>query len=68
MEDQDRIREKLDEVKRQLDWDNATGSARKWWEAFEEENKDRASLLLLLAEELAVRKATISEVFMAYVY
>jgi hypothetical protein len=65
---EDRIRRKLDEVKRQLDWDNATGSARKWWEAFEEENKDRASLPLLLAEELAVRKATISEFFLAYVY
>ena len=62
------VREQVEHVKRRLDWDNATGSARKWWEAFEGENKDRASLVLRLAEELAVKKATITEFFLAYVY
>lgn len=64
----DQVLKKLDEVKKTLDWDNTTGSARKWWEAFENENKHRMNLVLRLAEELAVRKATITEFFLAYVY
>jgi type IV secretion system protein VirD4 len=59
---------KLTDVKKTLDWDNTTGSARKWWEAFESENRHRTALVLRLAEELAVRKATITEFFLAYVY
>jgi type IV secretion system protein VirD4 len=59
---------KLTETKKKLDWDNTTGSARKWWEAFENENKHRNALVLRLAEELANRKATITEFFLAYVY
>jgi type IV secretory pathway TraG/TraD family ATPase VirD4 len=62
------VSSKLDEVKKNLDWDNTTGSARKWWEAFESENKTRMPLVLRLAEELQVRKATITEFFLAYVY
>ena len=64
----DQVQQHLDEVKKQLDWDNTTGSARKWWEAFENENKSRNALVLRLGEELAVRKATITEFFLAYVY
>ncbi len=64
----DKVISKLDETKKKLDWDNTTGSARKWWEAFENENKHRVALVLRLAEELAVRKATITEFFLAYVY
>jgi hypothetical protein len=60
--------EKLAEVMANLDWENTTGSARRWWEAFEKENRDRCALVLRLAEELAVRKATITEFFLAYVY
>jgi len=60
--------QKLEEVKKTLDWDNTTGSARKWWDAFESENKTRMPLVLRLAEELQVRKATITEFFLAYVY
>ena len=62
------ITEKLAEVKKNLDWDNTTGSARKWWEAFENENSTRMPLVLRLAEELQNRKATITEFFLAYVY
>ena len=51
-----------------LDWENTTGSARKWWEAFEAENKHRLVLCLNLVEELRKRKATITEFFLAYVY
>jgi type IV secretory pathway TraG/TraD family ATPase VirD4 len=62
------VTDKLEEVKKTLDWENTTGSARKWWEAFESENKTRMPLVLRLAEELQVRKATITEFFLAYVY
>jgi type IV secretory pathway TraG/TraD family ATPase VirD4 len=65
---EDQINNKLTEVKGKLDWENTTGSARKWWEAFESENKTRTALVLRLAEELAYRKATITEFFLAYVY
>jgi type IV secretory pathway TraG/TraD family ATPase VirD4 len=64
----DQLNQKLVEVKKNLDWDNTTGSARKWWEAFENENKTRMPLVVRLAEELQVRKATITEFFLAYVY
>lgn len=65
---EEQLLKKLEEVKKTLDWDNTTGSARKWWEAFENENKTRTALVLRLAEELQVRKATITEFFLAYVY
>jgi ATP-dependent Clp protease ATP-binding subunit ClpX len=52
----------------QLDWKNTTGSARKWWEAFEQENKHRPALIFRLAEELRNRNATIAEFFLAFVY
>lgn len=64
----DQVRRKLEEVKKTLDWDNTTGSARKWWEAFENENQTRMPLVLRLAEELQTRTATITEFFLAYVY
>ncbi len=62
------VRHRLDEVKNFLDWPATTGSARKWWEAFEQENGHRMVLVLRLAEELHIRKATITEFFLAYVY
>jgi len=65
---EEQIRTKLEAVKKKLDWDNTTGSARKWWEAFEVENKNRMNLVLHLAEELQNRRATITEFFLAYVY
>ncbi len=51
-----------------LDWTNTTGSARKWWETFQQENKHRPALIFRLAEELRNRKATITEFFLAFVY
>jgi ATP-dependent Clp protease ATP-binding subunit ClpX len=64
------LTDRLNAVKREhLDWDNTTGSARRWWEAFEKENeKDRLKLVVRLAEELMLRKATITEFFLCYVY
>lgn len=54
--------------KNPLEWKATTGSARKWWLAFENENRQRGALILRLAEELALRKATITEFFLSYVY
>lgn len=64
----DQIKEKLEAVKKNLEWEKTSGSARKWWLAFENENKHRLGLVLRLAEELQIRKATITEFFLAYVY
>ena len=59
----------LEEVKvKQLDWENTSGDARKWWEAFEEENKERIALVLKVAHEISKRQATITDFFLAYVY
>ncbi|MDC0358769.1 type IV secretory system conjugative DNA transfer family protein [Oligoflexia bacterium] len=66
--DDAKLRKTLDETKDKLEWKNTTGSAKKWWEAFENENQHRLALVLRLAEELANRKATITEFFLAYVY
>ena len=62
------LRKKIDKVREKLDWKNTTGSAKTWWQAFENENKHRLALVLRLCEELANRKATITEFFLAYVY
>ncbi len=59
----------LDETKtRELGWNSTTGDARKWWEAFEEENKTRIALVLKVAQEIASRGASITDFFLAYVY
>jgi type IV secretory pathway TraG/TraD family ATPase VirD4 len=64
----EKILERLNEVKAQIGWNETAGSARKWWEAFENENTSRTALVLRLSEELLVRSATITEFFLAYVY
>jgi len=66
---EERVRDRLEGVKKDaIEWEKTNGSARKWWLAFENENKTKPALVLRLAEELAVRKATITEFFLAYVY
>ncbi len=63
------LREAIDRTKvERLDWNNTTGSARKWWVAFETENRHRMALVYRLVEELRNRKATITEFFLAHVY
>ena len=57
------IHERLEEVKRAIGWGATTGSARRWWEAFEDENRHQLGVLLRLAQELAARKATITKFF-----
>ena len=64
----ERIRQRLDDVMQKIEWSNTTGSARKWWSEFQRENRQKLSLILRLAEELASRNATVTEFFLAYVY
>ncbi len=64
----DQIKDKISETRKKLDWENTSGSAKKWWETFESENSNRPALILRLCEELANRSATISEFFLTYVY
>jgi len=64
----DRLQKHLAMVRDQIGWQDTTGSARKWWDAFENENASRLPLVIRLAEELRQRKATISDFFLAYVY
>lgn len=64
----DQVRAKIEEVKSELEWESTSGSARKWWEAFEAENHHRLPIVLRLAEELRNRKATITEFFLAYCF
>ena len=58
----------MEETKAKLGWADTTGSARKWWDTFETENRHRPALVLRLCEELKKRKATIAEFFLSYVY
>jgi hypothetical protein len=67
-DDDPRLHDLLVALRGKLDWDHTTGSAQKWWKAFEEENRHRPKLVLRLAEELRNRNATITEFFLAYVY
>jgi hypothetical protein len=62
------LAELLERVKKNLAWDTTTGSAAKWWTAFENENRERLALVVRLAEELQHRKATITDFFMAAAY
>ena len=64
---QEQIASRLNEVKQELDWVGTTGSAKRWWERFESENRTRTSIVLRLAEELLIRKTTLNEFFHAYI-
>jgi hypothetical protein len=61
------IHQRIEEVKKSLDWERTIGIARKWWEAFELENSQRPDLILRVVEELLVRKATITEFYLTWV-
>lgn len=64
----EQLEERIASARDTLGWQETTGSARKWWESFESENKHRRPLVLRLIEELQHRKATVTEFFLAYVY
>ena len=64
----EQLEKRMEELRVTLDWENTTGGAKKWWEAFENQNKNNLKTVVRLAEELASRNATISEFFLSYIY
>jgi len=65
----EQLQESLEKIKRDhLGWEETKESARRWWEAFENENRERPGLVHRLAEELRNRKASIDDFFLAFVY
>lgn len=61
-----KIQERLEIVKKKIDWENTPELAQEWWIAFQKENEKNLKLVLRLAEELAIRKATIQDFFSAF--
>lgn len=65
----DKIAAKLAEVEAKIGYQSTVNSsACKWWSAFKKENDQKISLVLRLSEELLIRKATVTDFFLAYVY
>ena len=61
------VRERLEEVVAMLDPDGAPACAKEWWDRFATERAGELPTVLRLAEELAVRQASIAELFSAFV-
>ena len=65
----ERLRERIESLKNTaLQCSEASEGAGKWWKNFESDNSKRPSMVLRLVEELAARKATINEFYLACVY
>jgi hypothetical protein len=62
------ISKRLEDVKKVIDWPNTTGAPRNWWDEFERQNAHSPEIVLRVAEELAKRKATITEFFLSYTF
>ena len=52
---------KITEVKKFVGCDAATDEAKCWWRRFEADNKGRLGVILRLLEEIAARKATVTD-------
>ncbi|MCA8952058.1 MAG: AAA family ATPase [Planctomycetes bacterium] len=63
----DQIRERLEEVLPSLEIEAAPKSARTWWQRFVDARDPDPRVVLRVAEELTKRKATIAELFTAFV-
>lgn len=67
--DADDFRKAAESVRNEfLNYGECTGSAKKWWDEFERENANRPQLIFRLIDELRVRRATINEFYLAYIY
>lgn len=62
------LKSKIEQLRLSLGWKDKSDSASKWWNAFEETNKTKLTLVLRVLEELVVRKATITEFYLAFIY
>ncbi len=57
-----------EEVKKEIGFDEATGSAKKWWEGIEKQYSSDPGYLLSIAESIKVRNAKLGEIYVAYIY
>ena len=58
---------RITEMRDTCGWADTTGSAKTWWDTFEQNNAHRRGLILRLLEELRNRSATIVEFYMTYI-
>ncbi len=63
----DQIANSLEQIKLGLDWENTTGAAKQWWQAFEQANQTNLVAVLSLAQEIGTRKSTIAQFYDAFV-
>jgi hypothetical protein len=62
------LRDHLQDIKEmQLDWNKTSDGVRRFWENYEKQSQQRTTVVVRLAEELAIRKATITEFYRALV-
>jgi tetratricopeptide (TPR) repeat protein len=57
---------RLEDVKRRLGWRDATAPARDVWTALEQKHRERLAPVLRIAEELAIRAASVDDYYSAY--
>lgn len=62
----EQLRQSLEQIKAGLDWAQTRGSARQWWELFEQANANNIIAVLSLAKEIGARKATIAEFYSVF--
>lgn len=62
----EQIRKRLDAVKRSLKFGRSMITAKAWWAAFEEENREKLHVVLRTAEELRMRDCGLDEFFHAH--
>jgi hypothetical protein len=63
----EQVKAELDSVRGRIGWADANKSARQLWHAWEVSNENDPVTVLRIAEELAYRKATISDYYTAHV-
>ena len=59
---------KLVESRKLVEWYHASDEAQEWWCELEEVNSDRTELIVELAEELSLRRATVDDFFLVCAY
>jgi formylglycine-generating enzyme required for sulfatase activity len=57
------IQARLEEVLPRLDWEGAHASVWAWWTAFADDNRSRPGVVLRIAEQLALRNATLAQFY-----
>lgn len=61
----EQIQGRLGQVKEKLNWEGTDDAVKIWWLSIEQENSERPSYVLRLAEEIAYRKATLNDFYRA---